>query len=419
MQVMGAISICYFSPKGIYFMELWKLPTGDSVSRYERSIVVNFTGPRKVLSTSLFNGGYHEDYTYVFNHDSKPSPGETMCTSLEDYLQHLHDVTLRLGFEPTKGTGIGTAAYMENVAIIEKSYKELTVTAIVTGGIDVNGGRVGDEASYYRPLEKTETTTDDDIRFKTGRQQAPNGTEAAPLGTINIILYIDGDLAEPLLARALVTCTEAKTAALQELQAGSHYSMGIATGSGTDQTIVVANSESPYYYDSAGKHSKLGELIGKAVKKAVKLALYKQTHLGPKQQHNLFKRLQRFGLSLNYLFESYMSEYEADGHEKFEVLNAFEKYARSNETVVMSAMWSHLVDEWLWGLLTDEELNLGLVQLGLVPVESSGSYPSNSLEYFEPAGISATHQFEVADVIRNLENHIINEVRIRLGDTTK
>ena len=109
-------------------MELWKLPTGDSVSRYERSIVVNFTGPRKVLSTSLFNGGYHEDYTYVFNHDSKPSPGETMCTSLEDYLQHLHDVTLRLGFEPTKGTGIGTAAYMENVAIIEKSYKELTVT---------------------------------------------------------------------------------------------------------------------------------------------------------------------------------------------------------------------------------------------------------------------------------------------------
>lgn len=400
-------------------MELWKLPTGDSVSRYEKSIVVNFTGLRKVLSTSLFNGGYHEDYTYVFNHDSKPGPGETMCETLEDYLQHLHDVTLRLGFEPEKGTGIGTAAYMENVAIIEKSHEDLTVTAIVTGGIDVNGGRVGDKASYYRPLVKNETTTDDDIRFKTGRQQASKETEAEPLGTINIILYIDGDLAEPLLARALVTCTEAKTAALQEIQAGSHYSMGIATGSGTDQTIVVANSESPYYYDSAGKHAKLGELIGKSVKKAVKLALYKQTHLGPKQQHNLFKRLQRFGLSLDYLFESYMSEYAADGHEKFEVLNAFEKYARSNETVVMSALWSHLVDEWLWGLLTDEELNLGLVQLGLVPVEASGTYPADRLEHFEPSGISATHQFEAADVIRNLENHIINEVRIRLGDTMK
>lgn len=222
-----------------------------------------------------------------------------------------------------------------------------------------------------------------------------------------------------MLARSLVTCTEAKTAAIQELQASSHYSMGIATGSGTDQTIVVANSESPYYYDGAGKHSKLGELIGKAVKKAVKLALYKQTHLGPKQQHNLFKRLQRFGLSLDYLFESYMSEYEADGHEKYEVLNTFEKYARSDETVVMSAMWSHLVDEWLWGLLTDEELNLGLVQVGLVPVEASGTYLAESIGHFEPAGISDVHQFGVDAVIRNLENHIINEVRIMLGDSTK
>ena len=101
------------------------------------------------------------------------------------------------------------------------------------------------------------------------------------MGTINIILYIDGDLAEPLLARALVTCTEAKTAALQELQAGSHYSMGIATGSGTDQTIVVANSESPYYYDSAGKHSQIGvKLIGKAVKKSGKISIIQADSFG-------------------------------------------------------------------------------------------------------------------------------------------
>ena len=85
----------------------------------------------------------------------------------------------------------------------------------------------------------------------------------------------------------------------------------------------------------------------------------------------------------------------------------------------MSAMWSHLVDEWLWGLLTDEELNLGLVQLGLVPVEASGTYLAESLGLFEPAGISDVHQFGVDAVIRNLENHIINEVRIMLGDSTK
>ena len=398
-------------------MELWKLPTGDSVSRYEKAIVVNFTGRRKVLSTSLYNGGYHEDYKYVFNYDSKQETSGTGCMSLKNYLKRLHDLTIRLGFKPDEGTGMGTAAYMENVAIIEKSYEDLTVTAIVTGGIEVNGGRVGDPAAYHRANKKDETVTEDDVNFKVTESTSKNDPKADPLGTINIILYIDGDLAAPLLARSLVTCTEAKTAALQELQAGSHYSMGIATGSGTDQTIVVANSESPYYYDGAGKHSKLGELIGKAVKKAVKLALYKQTHLGPKQQHNLFKRLQRFGLSLDHLFEAYMSEYEADGYEKFEVLNTFEKYARSNETVVFSALWSHLVDEWLWGLLTDKELNYGLEQLGLVPIEPSGVYPSDSDPNFEPAGILDTHQFRIEEVTRNLENHIINKVRTMLRET--
>jgi hypothetical protein len=40
-----------------------------AVYRYEQSIVTFFTGRRKVLSTSIYNGGYHEELTAVFNHD--------------------------------------------------------------------------------------------------------------------------------------------------------------------------------------------------------------------------------------------------------------------------------------------------------------------------------------------------------------
>lgn len=61
----------------------------------------------------------------------------------------------------------------------------------------------------------------------------------------NIMLFIDADLAEGTLARALVTCTEAKTAAIQELLVPSRYSNGIATGSDTDGTIVVSDAECP------------------------------------------------------------------------------------------------------------------------------------------------------------------------------
>lgn len=145
------------------------------------------------------------------------------------------------------------------------------MTAIVTGGIETNGGRVGDPADYYKPVEKPDK-----------------------LGTINIILILDADMPPGTLARALVTCTEAKTAAIQELLAGSNYSTGLATGSGTDQTIIVANSDSALYFEGAGKHSKMGELIGKTVTKAVKAALSKQSGLNPKTQHNVFRRLKTF-----------------------------------------------------------------------------------------------------------------------------
>ena len=53
------------------------------------------------------------------------------------------------------------------------------------------------------------------------------------------MLLLDCDMPEGVMARALVTCTEAKTAAIQELLEGSKYSNGIATGSGTDQTIIM------------------------------------------------------------------------------------------------------------------------------------------------------------------------------------
>lgn len=359
-------------------MELWKLPTGDSISRYEQSIIINFRGKRKVLSTSLYNGGYHEDFNYVFNHDLKEAMKDSENMTYVGYLNYLHNLTQQLGFSPDEGTGMGTAAYMENVAIIEKSYEQLTVTAIVTAGIDGNGGRVGDPATYYRPLEKVDG-------------EAVENTEVYKAGTINTMLYIDGDLPEPLLARALVTCTEAKTATLQELQAGICYSNGIATGTGTDQTIIIANSESPVYYDSAGKHSKLGELIGKTVNKALKLALYKQSHIGAKQQHNIFRRLKRYGVTVETMFDYYMRKYPHCGEPKFEVINRLEKWGRSSETVVLAAMWAHLVDEWTWGLLDDAELRHGLHKLGVAVAVSSES--------------------DLDEVVGLLKNHIIEQVR--------
>lgn len=54
---------------------LCTLSTGDKVYFYDKSIVIYFQGARKVLSTSLYNGGYHDDYTAVYNYDAKQGAG--------------------------------------------------------------------------------------------------------------------------------------------------------------------------------------------------------------------------------------------------------------------------------------------------------------------------------------------------------
>ena len=336
-DMIGIKNISVFLPgqedtffTGVVRMKLYTVSTGDTAYRYEKSIVVFFKGARKVLSTSVFNGGYHENYKAVFNHDGKVGSGMP-CEMLADtYAEHMRRLAKRIGLEPELVTGMGTAADMENVAIESLNYKELTVTAIVTGGIETNGGRVGDPADYYKPAEKPDK-----------------------LGTINIILILDADMPPGTLARALVTCTEAKTAAIQELLAGSNYSTGLATGSGTDQTIIVANSDSALYFEGAGKHSKMGELIGKTVTKAVKAALSKQSGLNPKTQHNVFRRLKRFQVttqSIWLLFQQQLAVLKPD------FLEAAEKLAQEPVMLTYTSLYIHLLDQFLWGLLDKDEV---------------------------------------------------------------
>ncbi|GBG58109.1 hypothetical protein SPFL3102_01829 [Sporomusaceae bacterium FL31] len=315
-------------------MKLTTLSTGDVAYRFYKSILVLFAGKRKVLSTSVLNGGYREDLTAVFNNDCNPGAGMACTMRAPTYEEHLRIMAAELGVEPDQATGMSTAASMNNVAIVSEQYEALTVTALVTGGVEVNGGRVGDPATHYKPVEKA-------------RMDKP--------GTINIMLFIDADLPPGILARALVTCTEAKTAALQELLAGSNYSTGLATGSGTDSTIVIANPESALYFESAGKHCKLGELIGCAVKKAVKEALLRQNGLSPKYQHSVLKRLKRFGINEETLWKQYQSN-QAAPVAKAKFVDTVYQLDQLPDLVTYTSLFVHLLDQLDWQLLSGQEV---------------------------------------------------------------
>jgi adenosylcobinamide hydrolase len=355
-------------------MKLYEVSTGDTVYRYEKSIVMFFQGKRKILSTSVYNGGYHENFKAVFNHDGTCGAGMEFKMLSDTYEEHMKMIASKIGLEPEFVTGMGTAAQMENVAIHSLSYKELTVTAIVTGGIEINGGRVGDPASYYKPVEK------------------PN-----KLGTINIMLILDADMPPGTLVRALVTCSEAKTAAIQELMAGSNYSTGLATGSGTDQTIVVANAEAELYLEGAGKHAKMGELIGKVVMQAVKDALNKQTGLNPQSQHSILHRLKRFGVNTETIWMKYcrLVKHPVIKPVFLERLAQLEK---EDSMVTYTSLYIHLFDQYSWGLLSEKEIITAANRILLILAE-----------HYQVAAV-AVASFEVKEYIGALEVVLIRIV---------
>lgn len=307
---------------------------------YKKSLSLMFAGKRNTLSTSALNGGYHENLLYIYNNDCKLGAGMGCKLKADTYEEHLAILAGELGFEAEKCSGMGTAASMENVSIKIERHGDLVVTAIVTGGIDTNGGRVGDPASW---------------------DEWANRHKKMSHGTINIILLIDAHLPAGTLTRALVTCTEAKTAAIQELMGGSNYSNDLATGSGTDGSIIVGNMESEMKLTNAGKHSKLGELIGLAVKAAVKEALYKQTGLSPESQHCVLARLKRYGISLDSLWDVYpINDEKTVLRSKLDFIHQIENRCKEDELLAPMSAIIHLLDQYRWELLKKEETQFAI-----------------------------------------------------------
>jgi len=192
--------------------------SGEKVYRNEDSIVVILPKNRNCLITSYVNGGYSEDLEAVFNHQPKPTEGcrseDMEGGSVEAYIR-IHAARLRLN--PEKVAAMMTAAKMKNAAVATRSFRTLEVTAVVTAGIEVNGGRAGDPATWHEE----------------------NGKSVYVGGTINTIILINSRLPAHALTRVVMTATEAKTVAIQQLMAPSKYSTGLATGSGTDQICII------------------------------------------------------------------------------------------------------------------------------------------------------------------------------------
>jgi adenosylcobinamide amidohydrolase len=223
---------------------------------------------------------------------------------------------------------------MNNAAIRKEGFRWLTVAAAATGGVETNAGRVGDPASVF----------EQDGRFE---NLAP--TPPPDHGTINVMIFINHELTPGAMVRSVITAAEAKTAALQELAVNSRYSNRLATGTGTDQIGVACLLGSGAPLTSAGKHSKLGELLGRTVHDAVKQTLAIQNQLTPAGQCSVRIHLERFGATRERLLEGVRSRLSPAQAkllaDNYEVMN------RDPLTVAAVAALVHLKDKLDWGVL--------------------------------------------------------------------
>lgn len=300
---------------------IFKTSLNDKIYYLNDTILVKFTVKRNGISTSQLNGGTNNYYKSVFN--------QHLTQDKINYLEN-HNVCQfmigecdKLNIDSKYSTGLITLAKMTNVSIVTKKYKFLEVTAITTAGVRSNASCAGDPASYY----------EENAKFKPG--------------TINTILLINANLKEDILTNALLTLTEAKTVALNNLKIPSQYSNSYATGTGTDGVCIFSNTESDNHITNAGKHSKLGELIAKSTIESIQKAIAKQVCLTKKSQSNVLVRLNRFTLNINEFYDNL-------NENKFEFIKQIKNDSKKQENIAITTSVLNLIDEAELGLINPE-----------------------------------------------------------------
>ncbi len=237
-----------------------------------KTIALTFSHPMRVISTLE---GQRENIRLVANHYfPPPSWGLGHRQGLAVLRQSTEKV---LEFAAESTAMLFTGADMDNLAVVKKTFRELEVTALASAGVTGNAMRMGVDAGlFYEPDKKEQEST---------------------LGTINILLLTNTALSPQAMSRGIITATEAKSAALQDLDIRSSVAAlsHQATGTGTDNIIVVEGAGLPI--TSSGGHTKMGELIAAAVYEAVQQAIYRQN--GLVQGRSVFQRLRERHIDLS------------------------------------------------------------------------------------------------------------------------
>ncbi len=251
-----------------------------------KTLIIDFKEPMSIVSTLE---GLRTGIKSVGNHYS---PLACWAIGHKNGFKGQRDRVYKIiGMSENDSSFLFTGANIDNLAVKRKAFNAIAVYALVTAGVKSNAIRMSaDKGMFYEP------------------------------GTINIIILSNMKLTSRAMTRAIISATEGKTAALQDLDIRSSYTSLVnqATGTGTDNIIVVEGKGR--LLDNAGGHSKLGELVAKAVYEGIQEAVYKQN--GLVAERNIFQRLKDRNITMFGLMSGYECECNV---EKFEMVGILEE----------------------------------------------------------------------------------------------
>lgn len=336
---------------------------GVEIYREEKIVYARFLVPHRVISTCQAAGGMRDDLDYLYNHQSSEPAGHhpsSHSIAVRDPIAYREMICARHQLPPERCATLGTAANMRYAIAKEAHFRDLTVVAVCTGGVEGNAGRAGDPATVYE---------------HEGAYERISREEPVLNGTINTMLFINRELTPGALVRTIITATEAKTAVLQELAVNSRYSSRLATGTGTDQIGVASRLDTGIPLKSAGKHSVLGELIGRTVHDAIWETLGLQNSLTPEGQRSVIRHIERFGVMRNDFIKAVAAHLDK---KKAELLTAvFTCIERDSLVVAAVAALVHVRDKITWGILPRNCIPEMLATYGAqIAAAVSGDYAS-------------------------------------------
>ncbi|WP_145333448.1 adenosylcobinamide amidohydrolase [Paenibacillus xylanexedens] len=226
--------------ENIYASASWP---GLHIAAHERHIKAQVTHPALALSSAVYGGGMLElnrvFNIYVDKHYRCDDPPRDIAEALYEWQE-----------QADQCAGLLTAVRLEHTSIQEYTSLAFGLLCCTTAGVS-NAARAGSERTVF------------DVH---GRKQ--NRIPYIP-GTINIMLWFNGQMTPGAMVNAVQTAVEAKAAALADAGIADSENGLPATGTTTDAIVLavrqtVADDSQPLH-TYAGTATALGAAIGRLV----------------------------------------------------------------------------------------------------------------------------------------------------------